>query len=72
MKTKVCLKYFVNNCKTSSTSKMKFFLTLVNGLKPLINVTKSSVSTVTDILDTPMLRPYKVTKVTKRCLVKMQ
>ena len=40
MKTRVSLKYFVNDCRTTTTSKTELFVTLVNG-KPLNNVTNS-------------------------------
>ena len=44
--------------RTPATSKMKFFVTLVNGFQPLINVTKNSMLDVAGILETPLIVTY--------------
>lgn len=49
---------------------MEFFVTLVSGLKLLINVKKSFILDVTEMLDTLLLCSYNVTKVTEKRLVK--
>ena len=49
---------------------MEFFVTLVSGWKLLINVKKSFILDVTEMLDTLLLCSYNVTKVTKKRLVK--
>ena len=38
--------------QTLATAKMEFFVALVNGWKPLTNVTKSSILDITGVLDT--------------------
>ena len=49
---------------------MEFFVTLVSGWKVLINVKKSFILDVTEMLDTLLLCSYNVTKVTEKRLVK--
>lgn len=49
---------------------MEFFVTLVSGWKLLINVKKSFILDVTEMLDTLLLCSYNVTKVTEKRLVK--
>ena len=41
--------------KTPATSKMKFFVTLVNGFQPLTNVTKNSMLDLAGVLETPLI-----------------
>ena len=48
--------YVEKTSKTStktSTSKIQFFVTLVNSSKPLVNVAESSVLDISGVLDTP-------------------
>ena len=49
---------------------MEFFVTLVSGWKLLINVKKSFILDITEMLDTLLLCSYNVTKVTEKRLVK--
>ena len=49
---------------------MEFFLALVNGWKPLINLTKSSALYVPEILDTLITLFLKSNKSNRRCSVK--
>ena len=44
---------------------MGFFVTLVNGLKPLTNVTKSFILDVAEVLDTPLSFDIKESTKTK-------
>ena len=41
--------------RTPATSKMKFFVTLVNGFQPLTNVTKNSMLDLAGVLETPLI-----------------
>ena len=41
--------------RTSATSKMKFFVTLVNGFQPLTNVTTNSMLDLAGVLETPLI-----------------
>ena len=49
---------------------MDFFVTLVNGTKPLIQVTNNSVLTVTEVIDMSLLFSLNLAKVNKRCSLK--
>ena len=41
--------------RTPATSKMKFFVTLVNGFQPLTNVTTNSMLDLAGVLETPLI-----------------
>ena len=41
--------------RTPATSKMKLFVTLVNGFHPFTNVTKKSMSDIAGVLETPLI-----------------
>ena len=49
---------------------MDFFVTLVNGAKPLIQVTNNSILAVTEVIDMSLLFSLNLAKVTKMCSVK--
>ena len=59
MKHSICQKYFTKlsrgTSRTPVSSKMEFFVTLVNGWKSLIKLKESSILDVKGVLDTPLV-----------------
>ena len=47
---------FRGGSRTAATSKMDHFVIIVNGWKPLIIITKSSILDVATVLDSPLLK----------------
>ena len=56
-----CLGIYRDGCRTAATSKMKRFVTIVNGWKPLTIIKKRSVLDVAAVLDPPLI--YRHTEV---------
>ena len=56
--------------RTAATSKMEHFVIIVNGWKPLIIITKSSIVDVAAVLDPPLEMQDGLTKQKRRCHLK--
>ena len=55
--------------KAAATSKMEFFVIIVNGWKPLTIITKHSILDVAAALDPPLMLSYSVSPIESICTV---
>ena len=55
--------------KAAATSKMEFFVIIVNGWKPLTIITKHSILDVAAALDPPLMLSYSVCPIESICTV---
>ena len=55
MKTRLSLKYFVNDCRSPATSVLELFPTLFNNFLLITNAARTSVLDVSGTIDPPLL-----------------